>query len=106
MALAVDGIPQRPAGGKFRTSPAARAGPPDGPVGLRVSAMRQGVTVGGGPEQAVVVKVWSDPTPVPSALVPAARKWKRVPHGNPLKAALTATALVPEPSACDPVVVP
>jgi hypothetical protein len=41
-ALAEGGIPQMPETGKLRTVLAERAGPPDGPLGLRVSATRQG----------------------------------------------------------------
>src|SRR6266850_4329630 len=45
IALASAGIPQRPTAGKLREVFAARAGPPEGPAGLRVSATRQGVNV-------------------------------------------------------------
>ena len=41
-ALAVMGIVQTPATGKFREALARSAGPPEAPVGLRVSARRQG----------------------------------------------------------------
>src|SRR5262245_58990344 len=44
-AQAVAGTPQRPATGKVRGTLASRAGPPLGPVGLRVSSSRQGVSV-------------------------------------------------------------
>src|SRR2546427_5486843 len=45
IALASVGIPQIPAAGKLRVVLAPRAGPPEGPGGLRVSATRQGVSV-------------------------------------------------------------
>src|SRR5258708_26483494 len=45
IALAPDGIPQRPATGKVLDAPAPNGGPPEGPRALRVSATRQGVTV-------------------------------------------------------------
>src|SRR5438132_1707374 len=45
IALASEGIPQSPAAGKLRVVLAARAGPPEGPGALRVSATRQGVSV-------------------------------------------------------------
>src|SRR5262245_46540674 len=41
-AVAVAGMPHRPATGKVRWLLAARAGPPDGPGGLRVSTSRHG----------------------------------------------------------------
>jgi hypothetical protein len=44
-AFAADGIPHRPATGKVLVVPAASAGPPEGPTGLRVSITRQGLTV-------------------------------------------------------------
>src|SRR5260221_13575225 len=44
-AEAVDGIPQRPATGKTRAPPAARAGPPDGPAGPRAPATRPPVPI-------------------------------------------------------------
>src|ERR1700676_2327080 len=44
-AIAVDGIPQPlPGIAKARTSAASMLGPPKGPFGRRVSAMRQGLT--------------------------------------------------------------
>src|SRR5476651_1399242 len=44
-AWAVAGIPQGlESTGKFRATPGPRVGPPKGPVALRVSATRQGVT--------------------------------------------------------------
>src|SRR5437773_9409661 len=45
MALAPAGMPQLPVTVNVLTKLAARAGPPSGPGGLRVSATRQGVTV-------------------------------------------------------------
>jgi hypothetical protein len=44
-AFAVVGIPHRLARTKSRSTPAASAGPPNGPAGSRVSATRHGVTV-------------------------------------------------------------
>ena len=44
-AVAEDGTPQRPATGKLRTVLAESAGPPETPLGLRVSATRHGCTV-------------------------------------------------------------
>src|SRR5262249_20752837 len=43
-AFAEGGMPHIPAAGKFRTVLADRAGPPDGPTALRVSATRQGAS--------------------------------------------------------------
>src|SRR5215471_4509359 len=44
MAAADFGIPQAPARVKSRFAPACRAGPPEGPSGLRVSTIRHGAT--------------------------------------------------------------
>ena len=63
-AFAVKGIPQIPAAGKARTVLAARAGPPDTPTGLRVSATRHGASVkklvGGGVAVGVGVAVGAE----------------------------------------------
>src|SRR5215472_4031707 len=45
IALAVEGIPQWPVMSKVRAAPELRAGPPSGPVALRVSSTRQGAIV-------------------------------------------------------------
>src|SRR4029453_18598306 len=45
MALALGGTRQKPATGKSRTPPGAKAGPPSGPVASRVSKSRQEGTV-------------------------------------------------------------
>src|SRR5215471_17155236 len=63
-AFAPVGTPQRPPMTKLRLNPARRAGPPQGPVGPRVSTTRHGATVknllaggGGGVRVAVGVVV-------------------------------------------------
>ena len=43
--FAAAGTPQEPVSVKVREAPAPRAGPPRGPAALRVSRMRQGVSV-------------------------------------------------------------